>query len=118
MTNGQKYVILIKFMAYERRKNTRAYVSFPLECNVLPGKGYFYTVSKDLSVGGARILCNEFLVKDNQLLLNINFIDKVMDIRAKVVWCNKERTSDRYYAGVEFLELSEDSKKYLNSITR
>jgi c-di-GMP-binding flagellar brake protein YcgR len=105
-------------MSDERRQNARAYVSFPVECNVLPGKGYFYTVSKDLSLGGARILSNEFLTKDNQLLLNINFIDNVMDVKAKVIWCNKERTSDRYYAGVKFIEVPEESKKYLNSITR
>ena len=105
-------------MADERRKNTRAYVSFPVECNVLPGKGYFYTVSKDLSTGGARIVSNEFLQKENQLMLNINFIDKVMDVKAKVVWCNKERTVERYCAGLKFIEVPEENKKYLTSLTR
>lgn len=105
-------------MSDERRKNTRAHVSFPVECSLLTGKGYFYTVSKDLSLGGARIISNEFLLKDNQLRLNINFIDKVMDVKAKVVWCNKERTVDRYSAGLEFVDVPEESRKYLNSITR
>ncbi|MFA6282217.1 MAG: PilZ domain-containing protein [Candidatus Omnitrophota bacterium] len=105
-------------MSDERRKNSRACVSFPIECSLIPGKGYFYTVSKDLSLGGARIISNEFLLKNNQLKVNINFIDKVMDIRAKVVWCNKERSVDRYSAGLEFVDVPEESQKYLNSITR
>lgn len=103
-------------MIDEKRKNSRSPVSFPVECNVLPGKEYFYTVSKDLSIGGVRILSDEFLSKNNCLKLNINLIDKVLGMKAKVVWCNKERASDRYSAGLEFVEIAEDSKSYLNSI--
>lgn len=102
----------------ERRKNPRAYVSFPIECNLLPKGDYFYTVSKDLSIGGARILSNEFISKNNCLKLNINFIDKVVDLKAKIVWCNKERVAERYAAGLEFQELSDENKRYLYSILR
>ncbi|MFA5270923.1 MAG: PilZ domain-containing protein [Candidatus Omnitrophota bacterium] len=105
-------------MSDERRKNTRTYVSFPVECSFLPSKGYFYTVSKDLSLSGTRIISNDFLPKNNQLMLNINFIDKVVDLKAKVVWCNKERTVDRYFAGLEFIEVPAEGKKYLNSIIK
>jgi len=103
-------------MIDEKRKNSRSLVSFPVECNILPGKEYFYTVSKDLSVGGVRILSDDFLPKNNCLKLNINLIDKVLGMKAKVVWCNKERASERYSAGLEFVEIAEESKNYLNSI--
>jgi c-di-GMP-binding flagellar brake protein YcgR len=103
-------------MKDDKRKNSRSPVSFPIECNILPGKDYFYTVTKDLSVGGVRILSDEFLPKNNCLKLNINLIDKVLGLKAKVVWCNKERVSDRYSAGLEFVEMPEENKNYLNSV--
>ncbi len=103
-------------MKNEKRKNSRSPISFPIECSILRGKDYFYTVTKDLSVGGVRILSDAFLTKNNCLKLNINLIDKVMGLKAKVVWCNKERVSDRYSAGLEFVEMPEENKNYLNSI--
>ena len=106
----------------ERRKFPRINVSFPIECRTLPSRNYFYTVSKDLSVGGTRILSNDFLPKDNELKLNINLIDKVLNIKARVSWCTKERTAQRYTTGLQFLELDEPDKKalakFLSAITQ
>jgi c-di-GMP-binding flagellar brake protein YcgR len=87
----------------EKRKNPRVDVSFPVECKALPSHAYFYTVTKDISLGGVRILCNEFLAKNNPLRLTLNCINKVFDLTAKVVWCNQERASDRYTAGLQFV---------------
>ena len=97
----------------EKRKNPRIDVSFPLECKNLPSRNYFYTVSKDLSLSGTRILINEFIPKDNLLKIHINLIDKVLDLKAKVVWCNKERVSERYSIGVEFVEINDADKDEL-----
>tara|TARA_B100000315_G_C14557241_1_gene578760 strand:+ start:1670 stop:1999 length:330 start_codon:yes stop_codon:yes gene_type:complete len=99
----------------ERRQNERVGVSFPVECRTLPSKNYFYTVSKDLSANGARIVSNEFLAKNNELKLNINLIDKVLNIKARVSWCNKERSAERFSTGLEFLELTEPNKKTLSA---
>jgi c-di-GMP-binding flagellar brake protein YcgR len=104
----------------ERRKEPRVKVSFPVECSFLPERNYFYTVSKDLSMGGVKILVNDFIAKGNLLKLNINLINKVIDLKAKVVWCNKERMSDRYSAGLQFVEINEKKRKslatFLNTI--
>jgi c-di-GMP-binding flagellar brake protein YcgR len=97
----------------ERRKHNRINVSFPVECNPLTEKNYFYTVSKDLSLGGVKILASDFLPKGNLFRLNINLIDRLVDVKAKVAWCNKERISDRYSVGLEFVEASEDNQKSL-----
>jgi|TARA_B100000315_G_C14410802_1_gene510885 c-di-GMP-binding flagellar brake protein YcgR len=99
----------------ERRKTPRTSVSFPVECNILPERSYFYTVTKDLSVGGVRIISNKFISKDNVLKLNINFIDKVISMKAKVSWCNENRASDRYLAGLEFLEIGKEPQRYISS---
>ena len=83
----------------ERRIVPRAGISFPVECSLLPKTNYFYTVSKDLSTGGAKIITD-----------HINLINKIVDVKAKVAWCNKERIADRYSAGVKFVELTKPNQ--------
>ncbi len=99
----------------DKRKNPRIGVSFPLECKSLPSRNYFYTVSKDLSLSGTRILINEFMPRENLLKIHINLIDKVLDLKAKVIWCNKEKLAERYSIGVEFVEISASDKEELSS---
>lgn len=106
----------------EKRKYPRIAVSFPVECENLPSRDYFYTVSKDLSEGGVKILSNNFIPKDNYLKLNLNLIDKILDLKAKVVWCNKERIAERYLTGLKFVEVDNLAKaelsKFINTIHR
>ncbi|MBU1121265.1 MAG: PilZ domain-containing protein [Candidatus Omnitrophica bacterium] len=104
----------------ERRIASRVNVSFPVECNSLSDKSYFYTVSKDLSMSGVKILTNDFLSKNDSVKVKINLIDQVVGVKAKVVWCNKERIADRYCAGLEFVEINNLNKdaleQFLNKI--
>lgn len=106
----------------ERRTYSRIDISFPVECNILPKRNYFYTVSKDLSSAGVKILSNDFLSKGNFLKVNINLIDNVINLKAKVAWCNKERVCERYSAGLEFIEINEKDRvmlsDFLNKINR
>ena len=105
---------------HERRESPRATISFPLECRLLPERTYFYTVSKDLSLTGARIISDKFIPKDNLLKININLISTMIDIKARVVWCNRNRVSERYCAGIEFIEVNQPKQKkiagFLNKI--
>jgi c-di-GMP-binding flagellar brake protein YcgR len=102
------------FMGSERRNHTRLDISFPVECDPLPERNhYFYTVCKNLSLGGAKILTNTFLPKDKALKLTINFIHTLVTVKAKVAWCAKERISDRYSIGLVFTELDTAKKKHL-----
>jgi c-di-GMP-binding flagellar brake protein YcgR len=98
----------------ERRKFPRIGVSFPIECKGLLSKNYFYTVSRDLSLVGIKILTNSFIAKDNFVRLNVNLIDRILDLKAKVIWCNKERASERYSAGLEFVEIDKSSRDELS----
>lgn len=99
----------------ENRKFPRIGVSFPVECRFLPARKYFYTVSKDLSLGGVKIVSNCFLPKNDKIKVSINLIDNMLDLKAKVAWCNQERMSERFSAGLEFIETDEPSKKKLFS---
>ncbi len=88
----------------EKRKYPRTEISFPLECKILPDAGYFYTVSKNLSLAGIKIISDQFIPKDSIVRLHVNFIDTVIDVKARVSWCSKQRVSDRYAVGLEFVE--------------
>jgi c-di-GMP-binding flagellar brake protein YcgR len=105
----------------ERRTSRRFDISFPLECNVLPTSKYFYTVSKDLSVKGIRIVCDKFLQRNHCLRVDINLIDKIVNAKAKVSWCNQQGNTERYVAGLEFVELNRENKeiisKFLSSLS-
>ena len=96
-----------------KRKEPRTLVSFPVACGLLPQRNYFYTVCKDLSSGGIRLISDDFMPRGNFLRINLNLIDRVIDLRAKVVWCNKQRYADRYYVGLEFTEVNKTNKTYL-----
>ena len=98
-----------------KREEPRAKVSFPVACDVLPQRSYFYTVCKDLSNSGIRLITNDFMPQGNSLKINLNLIDKVVNMRAKVMWCNKERYADRYYAGLKFIDIDEENRAYLGN---
>jgi c-di-GMP-binding flagellar brake protein YcgR len=104
----------------ERRKYPRVEISFPVECDLIQEKSYFYTVSRDLSVAGLKIITNRFLPKNDILKVNINLIDKVLDIHARVAWCVQTRSPESYWAGLEFIDTNErdrrDLSQFLNSI--
>jgi len=95
----------------ERRKDKRFCLFFSLRGIILPErKNIFYTVGKDLSLKGIKILCEDFLSFKRIVRININLIDETAEMTAQVVWCNKRPYSERYYAGLEFLEVSEKDK--------
>ena len=101
----------------EKRQNPRVGISFPVECVSLPErKEMFYTVSKDLSLGGIKILSEDFLPTGKDLRINVNLINEMASAKAKVIWCNKEPYSDRYYAGLKFFELNKRNKTNLNHL--
>lgn len=100
----------------ERRKAVRVHISFPIECRVLPERRkVFYTVTKNLSIGGAKILSEEFLPKEKTLKININLVNEIIEAKAKVVWCNKEPYSERYQMGLCFLEMNKKNRDQLRA---
>ncbi len=89
----------------EKRRYPRYRFSFPIESQRANLPKYSYTVTKDLSLGGAKILSNEFVPKGITLKVSLNLIKHVFNFKAKVAWCNRDRFSDRYYLGYEFVEV-------------
>jgi c-di-GMP-binding flagellar brake protein YcgR len=107
-------------MREERRRYPRLAISFPVECDLCTGNSYFYTVTKDISLTGIRIVANTFLPRNYPLKIKINLINRVLQLRAKVAWCNQMRASERYSAGLEFMEPTprqeQDISCFLNKV--
>ncbi len=100
----------------DRRRAPRAAISFPVECDLLLKRAYFYTVSKDLSCSGAKILTEQFLPKGSVIKINVNMIDQMVELKARVAWCNKERAGERYLIGVEFIEVNRNKNVVLSRL--
>lgn len=98
----------------DRRKYPRINISFPVECRALPRGNYFYTVSKDLSSGGVKIISDTFLPRDYLMKVYINLVDTIINLKAKVAWCNKLRASDKYNAGLEFVDATGESQQNIS----
>ncbi len=103
----------MNFTMNERRQFPRIGISFPVECKTLPTKNYFYTVSKDLSLGGVKVLTDDSIPKGKVIKVNINLIDEVLNLKAKVIWCNKEKMPKRHSVGLLFVEATNPVKEKL-----
>ncbi|MDD3296386.1 MAG: PilZ domain-containing protein [Candidatus Omnitrophica bacterium] len=101
----------LKILTDQRRKSSRAGISFPVKCvNFCQNGGKFDTFSIDLSLGGMKIACSNFLVPKNKVRINIHTGDETLKIESQVIWCMKETGSKNHYAGLEFLGLDEENK--------
>ena len=99
----------------EKRKESRTMTSFPVACNTSKRRGSFYTVCKDLSSQGAKIITEEFVSCGNLFTLNIDLIEKIIGLKAQVCWCNKQHYSDRYNIGLKFVKIKNSDKTYLSN---
>ncbi|MCF7874067.1 MAG: PilZ domain-containing protein [Candidatus Omnitrophica bacterium] len=104
----------------EKREYFRYKLSFPAEYQPMNSSQHSYTVTKDLSLGGVKIVSDDFVAKGQTLKLKINLIKQIFNFKTKVAWCNRKRFSDRYHLGCEFVEVPQFHKikyrKFLNTI--
>ncbi len=99
----------------EKRKYKRVKISFPVRCEGLESKRLFYTVFKDISKGGIKLILEEFLAVDKLIRFEINLINTLIRGKGRVVWCNHQPYSERYWAGIEFTELDSSAEKTLSN---
>lgn len=98
-----------------RRKHKRVKISFPVRCENVQSKDYFYTVFKDISKGGIKVISDEFMKTKNPVKFEINFVNQLIRGKGEIAWCNPESYSERYLTGVKFTEVNEKDKRTLSS---
>ncbi|MCK5492536.1 MAG: PilZ domain-containing protein [Candidatus Omnitrophica bacterium] len=93
-------------MSQKNQKENRAYprhkISLPVEYKTMSPKKYFYTVSKDISLSGINLIVEDSIAMNSQVKLNVNLINKIIPLEARVIWCHKQREAHRHYIGLEF----------------
>jgi c-di-GMP-binding flagellar brake protein YcgR len=64
------------------------------------------SLASDLSPGGLRINLAEFIAAGTELTVQFKLDDgQAVECQARVAWVEKQRFSERYYAGLTFLPL-------------
>ncbi len=102
----------------ERRKFKRFKANIIVLSKFIPG---FRTVTRDISLGGMRIVLPAPLPQGSELELELDldskFGRKTMKVKAKVVWV-RQVAPRRYEAGLKFLNLSERKKDIMISFLK
>jgi len=97
-----------KIDSNERRKFIRHPVCFPIKYKVLR-KGTLFnfkeevTTTKNISEGGLMFSSSKSAPLNSQIVARIPFMDKVFNVRAKVVYCRKMPANKLYDVGVSFV---------------
>lgn len=104
----------------ERRRLPRLKFSAPIQFrNILrPQESFIGSLSKDLSASGVRLTTFTFLPKDTRLvlLLSLPGFLKPTRIIARVVWMQRQRFTDAYDCGVQFLEIATEDRNRIADV--
>ncbi len=103
-------------MVREKRKYQRINISFPIGCQVIGDKKPFYTVFKDISEGGVKVITDNFMKKGSRIKVEINLIDTIVNGIGRIAWCRQKPYSDNYISGIEFTEINPNSSQALKHL--
>ncbi len=112
---------LENFSFTQRRSTKRVKLKEPVRFQFKNPELYGTCLSCDVSEGGIKMNLNQFIPIKEELDLLIRLKDeKAIDCRAKVVWIERLRYSERYRAGLEFVRTGDyfNSKKEINAIVK
>jgi len=72
-------------------------------------------VTKDIGQGGVRFFLHEFVPKGSLMKIKISFEKTHFSLESlvKVVWVRDDTISQRYEAGVEFVDMPQEASRYL-----
>lgn len=96
-----------------RRQFPRLKMSYPVRFEVVGQPLMANAISNNLSLGGAGLINNRFLPPRTQLKVQISLPSRILNSTARVAWSAPMARSDRYSTGVEFTDIDQKDKKYL-----
>ena len=89
----------------EKRNFQRVNRAQPVQIQFKDPKKFRSSLSCDLSEGGIRIHSDNFIPLNTELTLSIQLTDEgIVECPCRVAWVRKNRFSDSYQAGLEFIE--------------
>ena len=97
--------ILAGYNVDEKRNFHRFDRAQPVRIQFKDPRQFGGSLSCDLSEGGARVHLSDFIPLNTKLTLSIQLVDdRIVECLCRVAWVEKNRFSDRYQAGLEFVE--------------
>lgn len=103
----------------ERRKYPRVISSIPVEYRDIsrPIEGFVPTLTKDISNGGVRFICDDFISIFTRLLVNIAIPTHPKPVRAmsKIAWIRKLPYGSQYEAGIQFVDIPNGDRSLLTT---
>jgi hypothetical protein len=97
----------------EKRSHRRFKFQAPLRYQLRGTSEFNNTISDDISEGGVSFVNSGYLPKSALIMLEISLLSRILNPVGKVVWSQPLPHSNRYKVGIEFLELSQEERKYL-----
>lgn len=97
----------------EKRQYPRLKVTAPLSYQIRGLPQQAHALSNTLSAGGLSFVNNNFIPVNTCISFEINVLSKALNPIGIVRWSQPLSHSDRYQAGIEFLEWEPAQKKYL-----
>ena len=114
---SQGVINLNDYLCEEKRKDRRVGITWPVLMETV--QGMMKAKTKDLSPGGAFIVCQEPLSLGEKFRLTIEVPDKdPVNLTSEVVWSNSNVPEDRIVTrgmGIRFIQNRDEDRKYLNS---
>lgn len=101
----------------EQRRFPRFHYSVPIKYRQKDEVTPTYTVTRDISIGGLKILTNRFIPRGTDMAIEIEIPrDNVINAAVNVIWSNRISHSDQYLSGVKFSEIDEVGKKNISEL--
>ncbi|PIQ89562.1 MAG: hypothetical protein COV72_02760 [Candidatus Omnitrophica bacterium CG11_big_fil_rev_8_21_14_0_20_42_13] len=88
-------------------------VKYQLRNELIP----FYTVTRDISVGGLKILTNKFIPPNTDISIEVKLTsERIINAKTKVAWSNRIEHSEQYLSGLKFFEINPDDRQNVSEL--
>lgn len=98
----------------EKRRFPRLGLHTPIRYQVRGQPQFDNTISNDISLGGLSFIGNSFIPPQTPVMLEVNILSKILRAVGKISWAQSIPHSYRNRIGVEFLEMPNEEKQYLD----
>lgn len=103
--------------AAEQRKFPRFHYSIPIKYREKGRTIPTYTVTRDISVGGLKILTSDFLPRGTEINVEVELPHlSLVNASASVAWSNRISHSDSYLCGLTFSEMGNAEKENISDL--
>lgn len=105
--------VIMVLIPEEKRRYPRIKLKRPLRYQIRGTPEFNNAIVDNISVGGLGFVDNKFIAPRTSLMLEINVLSRILRPVGKIAWSSPLPHSNRYYSGIEFLELDPVEKRFL-----